>query len=220
MTFYSLDKWCGYYFLRNTCSYSWGKWCWDILSGETFRFAAGGCVGNFATLWCLEKDTTKNMSTARNWWIFCCPKTKMVICWGEQWPRGRTGKSHESWSEVARALLTRTKGSWSLDTYSKAITSWHVIYLWDTHHIIIDIIPWLPPKTFEAVKHAACPACPAVSSSSFNQSWRETWCRFARYWSWGHWAMASMEIFIIRSCGKKIRYTAKWTNSFPKKKGN
>ena len=139
MTFYSLGRWCGYCFLRNTCSYSWSKWCWDILSGETFRFAAGGCVGNFATLWCLEKDTTKNMSTARNWWIFCCPKKKMVICWGEQWRRGRTGKIHESWSEirnpnsenrrrakmnrVARALLTRTKGSWSLDTYSKAITS-------------------------------------------------------------------------------------------------
>lgn len=46
----------------------------------------------------------------------------------------------------------------SLDTYSKAITSWHVIFMRYSPHNYWHH-PMTSTKTFEAVKHAACPVC-------------------------------------------------------------
>ena len=185
----------------------------DVLSGETFRFAAGGCVGNFATLWCLEKDTTKNMSTARNWWIFCGPKKKWWFVEGNS--GGRTGKSHESWSEVARALLTRTKGSWSLDTYSKAITSLtcdiYEIFRYSPHNYWHH--PIFPPKQWG---RQACPACPAqlrllllVQPKLTGDMMPFRKVLILRALGYGD--------FIIRICGKKIHHPKNKRIRFQKK---
>ena len=116
------------------------------------------------------------MSTARNWWIFCGPRKKVVICWGGtfgvevglDWEKSRiiseipavkTGEEPK-WTESPEPFLQALKVLDLLIRTARPSHPWHVRFMRYSPHNY-----WHHPMTSPIFQwgRQACPACLKLS---------------------------------------------------------